>query len=199
MILQKATKYYWKVFFYGLSLIGTNYLNAQENAVSKKFYVGTEIGVGFLHFSNDNSDGNRTARFALGFQAGYIPFRALRFGVNLNGYLIEPSNYSNPEKGISIFNTQAQIQIMPLKEYNLFANIQGGWSKYTNNHPNASGYKGTAAKIGLGYEYSLGSRLFLAVIFNYSMGTFNDSNYPGVSTTDQHYNAYEIVTCITFR
>lgn len=187
------------LLLYCLCIIWPNHLNAQQKAPTKKFYAGVEMGAGFLQFSNNNIDGERTARFVLGFYGGYIPIRALRLGINLNGYLIEPFDYSNPEKGKSISNTQAQIQILPFKNNNLFANIQGGWSTYINHHPNESNSKGTAAKIGLGYEFTLGKRLFATLILNYTTGKFNDLNNLGTLTTDQHYNAYEMITCISFR
>lgn len=199
MIYHYITKYYFILLLYSLSIIWPNHLNAQQKAPTKKFYAGAETGAGFLQYSSNTNEGERTARFSLGFYGGYIPFRTLRLGINLNGYLIEPFDYSSPEKGKSISNTQVQIQIMPFKNNNLFANFQGGWSTYTNHHPYESNSKGTAGKIGLGYEFNLGKRLFGSLILNYATGKFKDVNYLGILTTDQHYDTFEILTCITFR
>jgi hypothetical protein len=201
MYYWSLTKYFLILLLFEINTIGTGKSYAQQDTIGKKFYAGVEMGASGLLLSQNNLEGNRSASYVLGFYGGYIPFRALRIGINLNGYLIESFGnfYESPEKGVSISNVQGQLQVLPFRTVHIFANMQGGWSTYTNHHPNDYNSNGFAGKAGLGYEYGFGKRLFVSLLFNYSTGKFNDVKYPGLSITNQHFNAYEIVANLTYR
>lgn len=176
-----------------------NEIARKQDTTKEIYYVGMEMGPALLHFSSNQINSEKYTQYGLSFFGGFVPFRALRLGLNLNGYLIEPFDFNSPEKGISISNIHAQIQILPFTSNNIFANIQGGWSTYINHHPNGFDSKGISGKIGVGYHYVLGKNIFASVIFNYGFGKFNNVNSPGVLITNQHYNAYEIAIGITYR
>ena len=188
-------------------LLMTTFLYAQKsvaennsNTFKRGFYVGIEMGVGWLQYTSDNQDESRKERFIMGFNGGYRPFYAFRAGVKIDGYLIEAGNYSNPAKGIGVSNTSFQVQVFPFKSVPLFTNIQYGWSKYTSNHT-LNGYdaNGTSQKIGFGYEYNLNKHFALSLNANYGFGKFNDVNDFSVTIHDQKYDSWDITLCVTYR
>ncbi len=174
-------------------------LVAQDDSEHKRFYVGLEMGSGWLALSQNNLSTETTARYALGFYGGYQPLRSLRIGINLGGWLIQPFNYSDPAKGVSVSHTSAQIMVLPLKHFPLFMNLQFGRSVYTNHHPDRYNAKGTALKVGMGYELKINTHLVLPISINYGNGKFSDIQLPGVSYVNQHYEVMELLLGITFR
>lgn len=198
---QFIVKYFITLLLFCLHSVCPDNSSGQQGVKRKKFYAGVEMGTGLLMFSRNNIDGKLRARYALGFSGGYIPFRALKAGINLNGYLIESFGnfYSNPEKGISISNTQIQLQLLPFKGLDIFANLQGGWSVYTNHHPDEYNSKGISGKVGVGYGQNVGQRLVVSLVCNFSTGKFNDVHFLDVSVTNQHFNAFEVVACLTYK
>jgi hypothetical protein len=173
---------------------------AAQTPTRKKFYVGLEMGAGFLRHSQNYLPVEQQTCYVLGFYGGYSPFHWLRTGINLNGWLLEPfGDFNSPEKGISISNTSIQLQLFPIKKVNGFVNLQGGTAQYTNHHPDQYNAKGTGLKIGIGYEYDLAKRTGLTLIVNYAWGRFNDVRYPpDILVTHQQYSAVDIVLGIVY-
>lgn len=186
-----------------VAFLGNQPTLAQEAQPFRKFYAGIELGAGGLELSRNQLNEGRTARFALGIYGGYRPFRWLRAGVNLNGWLIEPYNqfffFYFEEEGISISNIYGQVQVFPLREEPLFLNFQGGSSKYVNLNPDAQNAPGTGGKIGLGYEYPLGKNLGLSLTANWGFGSFRDVTLQNISFTNQRYDVFEVLLGITYR
>jgi hypothetical protein len=176
-------------------------IQAQPVIPEKKFYAGIETGPAFLMLSRNHEKADRTARFALGFFGGYIPLPLLRLGISLNGTLIESFGdfYTSPEKGISISNFHAVLQVFPIKNSGFFVNLQGGRSVYVNHHPDNYNAAGFSGKTGLGYELKTGHRTRVSIVMNYGSGKFRDLHYPGVSITDQHFSTYEISAVFIYR
>ncbi|HEY3390363.1 MAG TPA: hypothetical protein VGK38_12365 [Prolixibacteraceae bacterium] len=173
---------------------------AQNNAIKRKFYVGVEGGLGLLRLSQNNLPSERNSCFSLDFNGGYIPFDWLRTGISLNGYLIESYGnfYDDPAKGISISNFYGQVEVFPIKRTNLFFKLSGGFSGYTNHHPNASNAHGTGGLLGIGYEKSIFRRTDLSFTVNYGFGRFKDVDNLAVSVKNQHYNITEFMIGITY-
>jgi hypothetical protein len=186
-----------------VAFLGNQTTSAQEEQSFRKFYAGIELGAGGLELSRNQLNEGRTTRFALGIYGGYRPFRWLRAGINLNGWLIEPYNqfffFYFEEEGISISNIYGQVQVFPLKEQPLFLNFQGGSSKYVNLNPDAQNALGTGGKLGLGYEYPLGRNFGLSLTANWGFGKFGDITFQSVSVTNQHYDVFEVLLGITYR
>ena len=200
MVFYSAQKHIRLLIFYFIFTTICYTLSAQKDTARKHFYAGIETGISCLSLSHNSIDEKRSARYALGFYGGYSPAKALKLGVNLNGYIIEPyGNFSkNPEKGISISNIQGQVQIIPFKQTTVFINLLGGWSSYINHHPDGYNSGGIAGKAGIGYEHGFAKRLIFSIIINYSVGKFNAVKYPGISINNQHYHAFELLTCFHF-
>lgn len=186
-----------------VTFLGNQPTFSQEEQPFRKFYAGIELGAGGLELSRNQLNEGRTARFALGIYGGYRPFRWLRAGINLNGWLIEPYNqfffFYFEEEGISISNIYGQVQVFPLREQPLFLNFQGGSSKYVNLNPDAQNAPGTGGKIGLGYEYPLGKNLGLSLTANWGFGSFRDITLQNISFTNQRYDVFEVLLGITYR
>lgn len=186
-----------------LLVLGSNNVMAQEEKPFRKFYAGLEMGAGGLELSRNQLNEGRTGRFALGLYGGYRPFRWLRAGINLNGWLIEPYNqlffFYFEEEGISISNIYGQFQVFPMGEKPFFLNFQGGSSKYVNLNPDAQSSPGMGGKFGLGYEYPLGKSFGLSLTVNWGFGKFRDATVQNVSITNQRYDVFELLLGFTFR
>jgi hypothetical protein len=122
-------------------------------------------------------------------------------GISLNGYLIESFGdfYKSPERGISISNFHGVMQLFPIKNSGLFANLQGGRSVYTNHHPGNYNAAGLSGKTGMGYELKIGHRSCVSIVMNYGFGRFRDLHYPGVDITGQHFSVFEISAGFVYR
>ncbi len=173
---------------------------AQHNSAEKRFYVGLDAGTGLLLLSKNDLDPSRDARFSLGFFGGYKPYRWLRTGILLNGWLIEAFGAfgSNPEKGVSISNVYGQLQVFPFAEFPIFANISGGYSRYTNHHPNEFNAHGSGGLFGLGYEKDLAKHLGVSFIVNYGFGRFKDVENVAAAVKNQHYDVIEFLVAIAY-
>lgn len=165
-------------------------VSAQSDSTYRKFYVGVNMGTGLLQLSKNDLTSDRNARYALGFCGGYIPFKWLWVGFDLNGWLIEPYGnfYKDPAKGISISNFYGEFKLFPFKAPRVFANIAGGFSNYINHHPDGSNANGRGALLGFGYKMDLTKRLELFFIVNYGFGRFNDVNNLAAHAYNQHYD-----------
>lgn len=177
----------------------TNTPENTKDSFKRGFYGGVEMGAGWLELSQNNQTEGREARFIFGLYAGYRPFRALKAGIKIDGYLIEAYDNSNPAEGISISNTHFHAQVFPFKKIALFANLQGGWSKYINQNFGKHDAKGSSQKIGLGYEYTLAEHLRLSLLGNYGFGKFKDVNDVMITVHDQHFDSWDITLCITYQ
>ncbi len=184
-----------------LFLLPSFTLTAQpSNYITRsKFYVGMNAGAGLLNLSM-NTQSQQKYPFALDFYGGIMPFRWLRTGISIGGWLIEPyGDYEdNPWKGISIENIYAQIQVFPFDSFDLFLNFAGGFSNYLNMHPGAYNAQGTGFLSGLGYERRLFGKMGISLMINYGFGSFNDLNYTGISVNNQHYGITEFIIGFTW-
>jgi len=173
--------------------------SAQGDA-RRKFYVGMDTGIGLLKLSRNDLSPENHSCFALGLKGGFIPFRWLRTGINVNGWLIESYGnfYVNPSKGISISNFFGEIEAFPFKKADLFVTLSGGFSKYVSMHIDEFDAKGGGARIGVGYERRLYRRMSLSLMMNYGFGRFKDVENTAASIKNQHYEVTEFLIGITY-
>jgi len=190
------------IIFFLLHIIASFSLpaTAQRNSEAKRFYVGLDAGTGLLLLSKNDLDASRDARFSLGFFGGYKPCRWLRTGIIVNGWLIEAFGAfgSNPEKGVSISNVYGQLQIFPFAEFPIFANVSGGYSSYTNHHPDEFNAHGSGGLFGLGYEKDLTKHLGVSFVVNYGFGRFKDVENVVAAVKNQHYDVVEFLVAIVY-
>lgn len=173
---------------------------ANGGTIRKKIYVGMDTGIGFLKLSRNDLSPEHHSCFALGFNAGFIPFRWLRTGINLNGWLIESYGnfYVDPSKGVSISNFFGEIEAFPFKKADLFVKLSGGFSKYISMHSDEFDAKGGGARIGLGYERRLYRRVSISLMMNHGFGRFKDVENVVASVKNQHYKVTEFVIGFTY-
>jgi hypothetical protein len=175
-----------------------NTSQAQNSVVRSKFYVGMDTGVGLLNLSQNDLPSQQSNPFALGFYGGVMPFKWLRTGIIVSGWLLEPYNNYDPAKGVSVSNTYLQIQAFPFKKFDLFLNVAGGISSYNNMHPADYDAEGTGMLTGLGYETRLLGNMGISLMINYGFGQFKDVKLPVASVTNQHYDITEFIIGFTY-
>jgi hypothetical protein len=175
-------------------------VKAQNYVVRSKFYAGMDAGIGLLNLARNDLTSQRSNTFALGFYGGYMPFKWLRTGINISGWLIESYGnfYDDPSKGISISNTYLQVQAFPFNKFDFFINFAGGISGYINHHMDEYNAKGSGIITGVGYERKLAGNVGISLMINYGFGQFNDVNYPGISVKNQHYDVTEFLIGFTY-
>jgi len=199
MFSRCLTKYGIIILLIIIQTLEPGSLCAQQETEGRKFYAGVEMGAGRLMLSENNFNENRSTNYELGFYGGYIPVRMLRIGINVNGFLVESYGIENPSKGISISNTQLQLQLFPWQTSSVFINIMGGRSTYINHHPDGSNAKGFAGTIGFGYEYPLRKKLALSLNLNFCAGRFKDVKFPESPVISQHFNVFGITAGLCYR
>jgi hypothetical protein len=188
------------VLIFQIFVHSTSTVDARENTRKLRFYVGMDMGLGLLNLSRNNLPLKQNSCFALGFNAGIIPFKWLRTGINLNGWTIESYGRfeDDPSKGISISNFYGQIQLFPFRKTALYANISGGFSNYINMHPGEFHAKGSGALLGIGYETRLFKRVAISLKIDYGFGGFKNVNNAVATVKNQQYNVTEFLIGITY-
>ncbi len=169
-----------------------------------RWYVGMDMGAGWMRLIQNDIPSERVPRFSMGFYCGYKVTSWLRAGMNLNGWLIEsfgyPGNYNyNPAKGVSVSNIFAQVMIFPFPRCNLYIDLAGGHSEYINYHPDSYNASGMGGWVAVGYEKDLLRRLGCLIKVYYARGQFDDVNIPNVATvTNQHYDVVGLTLGFTY-
>lgn len=147
---------------------------ARKERTARPWWIGSEIGGGRLKLTSDQASGNTVATFALGFAGGHSLGDRARIGVEVNGWLMQAYNLSNPAVGESVSNVLAVFDVFPVRRIPLFLRGGAGAAFYENNRPNGFGGSGWAWTAGGGYEFPISEQLGLAPMVDYAAGGFGD-------------------------
>jgi len=127
--------------------------SAEEHHVRDGFWGGIDAGAGYLKQSFDKGDDNDVL-FFLGFKGGYTINPHFLIGLELSGWLFEPTDATDPNKGKGLMQIFLISQMYPSKESGLFVKAGGG---YVENWSNRSGEpnskKGWGFTLGGGYDF----------------------------------------------
>ena len=169
----------------------------EERAV-RPWWVGFELGDGQLELTSDQFNRTRNSAFALGFAGGRSLGNRARIGLELNGWLLQSFNLSNPAVGESVSNALVVVDAFPIRKTPLFLRAGPGVALYQNNRPggfNGSGWSWTA---GVGYEIPLTERFGFAPIVDYAAGSLGDVHNLLTVETGRRYSVVEFKVAIVW-
>lgn len=169
---------------------------AHEEPTVRPWWIGGELGDGQLKLTSDQSSGSRNPTFGLGFAGGHKLGNWARIGLELNGWLLQSFNLSNPAVGESVSNVLGIVDAFPIKKTPIFLRAGAGLALYQNNRPNGFNGNGWSWTAGGGYEFPLTGRLGLAPIVDYAAGSLGDVNNLITVQTGRHYSVVEFKAAI---
>ena len=164
----------------------------KKNVSWKRFYVGLDLGPGWLKASPESIQSGHSTFFFVGFCAGYVPMEWLKLGIVFNftsGALYKEYEkddsafyFDNPWEGSAFNNFFGQIQIFPFKRFNFLIDIEGGSIEIFTTPENNLKFQssGIGYKLGLGYEFRIYKKLILSIVIKYGAGKFNEDYYDPV-------------------
>ena len=183
-----------------MALIGTSLIppQAREDRVVRPWWVALELGDGQLRLTSDQFNTNRNPAFALGFLGGHSLGNRARIGLELNGWLLQSFNLSNPAVGESVSNVLVLVDAFPIRQTPIFLRAGPGLALYQNNRPGGSNGSGWAWTAGVGYEIPLTEKLGLAPIVDYAAGSFGDVRNTIAVETGRRYSVVEFNVAIAW-
>lgn len=174
-----------------VAALGASPARAQGDRNLRNWFAGGELGAGALSVSSDQIGGDRNPTLAMGFLAGHRIGSRVRLAGEVNGWLIQAYDLSNPAVGESVTNVWGLVDVFPIRRLPLFVRAGGGLALYQNNRPEGSNGRGGSWTAGAGYEIRATDRLGLAPMVEYAYGRFDDVNNPITVETGRHYSVVE--------
>jgi hypothetical protein len=167
------------------------YAQALKEPMVRPWWVGLEMGDGQIKLTSDQVKGTRNAAFALGGMGGHSLGNRARFGLELNGWLLQSFNLSNPAVGESVSNVLGIVDVFPIPKTPLFLRAGAGLALYTNNHPTGFNSHGWSWTAGVGYEIPLTEHFALAPMAGYAAGSLGDVRNLITVDTGRRYSVAE--------
>lgn len=166
----------------------------------RTWWVMGELGEGQFKLSSDQVQSKRDPTFALGFAGGRRLGSRARFGLHVNGWLLEAFNINDPMVGQSLSNVMGVVDAFPFPYDNrLFLRGGFGVATYTDNRETGPGGHGPAWEGGAGYEIPLTDKLFLTPMAEYSGGRLGDVNSHIGAATGRGYSVFEFKVALVYR
>jgi hypothetical protein len=168
----------------------------REEWTVRPWWVGLELGDGQIKLTSDQFSGTRNPAFALGFVGGHSLGNRARIGLELNGWLLESYNNSNPAVGESVSNVLGLVDVFPVRKTPLFLRAGAGLALYENNRPAGFNSNGRSWTAGVGYEIPLTQSFALAPVVDYSAGSLGDVRNIITVDTGRRYSVVEFKAAV---
>lgn len=180
-----------RLVIFCIILLFTGGACSAQSQQERPWWVGLEAGDGQLKLASDQQESSRRATFEFGFSGGHRLGSRARVGVEVNGWLLQASNFNDPTVGESVSNVIGVVDVFPARKIPLFLRGGAGLAMYMSNRPEGYGGNGFAWVAGGGYEIPLTQTLAIAPIVDYASGTFSDVRNPLTVQTGRGYSVIE--------
>lgn len=187
-----------RVVIVGLFLVVTAIFTSAQTQQESPWWIAFEAGDGQLKLTSDQQDSERRATFQFGFAGGHRLGSRARIGVEVDGWLLQASNFNDPTVGENVSNVLGLIDVFPVRKLPLFLRGGAGLAMYTNNRPDGYGGNGFAWVAGAGYEIPVTRTFAIAPIVDYAAGTFSDVRNPLTVQTGRGYSVVEIKAALVW-
>jgi hypothetical protein len=167
------------------------YAQAREEPTVRPWWIGFELGDGQIELTSDQFSGTRNPAFALGFVGGHSLGKQARIALEVNGWLLQSFNNSNPAVGESVTNVLGLVDAFPIRKTPIFLRAGAGLALYQNNRPTGSNGSGWSWTAGVGYEIPLTKNFGLAPIVDYAAGSLGDVRNVITVETGRRYSVVE--------
>lgn len=155
------------------------------------WFASLAMGYGRVDVASDQSELHDQGTFTLAFRVGRAFGDHLRLGFDLGGWLIEPSDYNDPAKGVSVSEAAIVAQYFPVAARPFFVEVGGGLAYYTNHQPDGYGSDGVGWSIGAGWEHRLSERVRVVPSVHWSGGSMRDTRNMLVDRTGLRFGALD--------
>lgn len=174
-------------------ILGTPVAHAQawRDMIARPWWAGLEMGDGQIKLTSDQVRGSRNSAFALAGVGGHSLGNRARFGLELNGWLLQSFNTNNPAVGESVSNVLGVIDVFPVRKIPLFLRGGAGLALYTNNRPTGFDSHGWSWTAGVSYEIPLTEHFALAPMAGYAAGSLGDVRNIITVDTGRRYSVAE--------
>ncbi|SRR5712692_3866410 len=172
------------------------FAQAQKEPTVRPWWVGFELGDGQIKLTSDQLSGTRNPAFALGFVGGHNLGNRARIGLEVDGWLLQSFNTSNPAVGESVSNVLGLVDAFPTRKTPIFLRAGAGLALYQNNRPGGSNGSGWSWTAGLGYEIPLRKNFGLAPIVDYAAGSLGDVRNVITVQTGRRYSVVEVKVAV---
>jgi hypothetical protein len=185
------------ILLVGLILLSAvTYAQGQQELTVRPWWVGFELGDGQIKLTSDRLGGTRNPAFALGFVGGHGLGNRARLGLEVNGWLLQSFNTSNPAVGESVSSVFGIIDAFPIRKTPIFLRAGAGLALYQNDRPGGSNGSGGSWTAGAGYEISLTKNFGLAPVVDYAAGRLGDVRNVIPAQTGRRYSVVEFKAAI---
>ena len=99
----------------------------------------------------------------------------------MSGWLFEPGNFNNPERGQGLSQLLFITRYYPNQELNLFANIEGGYISHWNNQPGELNKNGCDLSFGVGYDVFVNKNSSVTPFMSYSFGRLGSQQFAALT------------------
>lgn len=170
----------------GVGLIGLFLMSysafAEEKLNRDGIWAGIDVGFGHIErsFGETQEDDNN---LFLGFTIGYTLNPHFLIGVELSGWLFEPSDLNYPERGgEGLSQVLLVTRYYPSRKSGLFAKIGGGYVSHWNSRPGEPQRKsGWGLNFGGGYDVLLNSNWSITPFLSYSFGDADNQEHEALT------------------
>ena len=150
-------------------------IQAGESTGRGGFMVGFQSGYGRLNLRSDQGDDLTRRTYSMGLQGGYAVTSRVILGLEVNGWLLEPFNWHDEEKGEAVNNTMLLLHVFPIERQPVYLRAALGRAGYTANAPEKQGGSGWGSWLaGIGYEISPSQHFYIAAQISYGRGNYSD-------------------------
>jgi len=153
---------------------------ADEKSIREDFWVGLDAGIGQVKLTLNDMD-KKDVKFFLGFEIGYAINPHLLTGIELSGWLYEPTDINNPLKGEGLSQVLIMTRFYPSIEHAIFAKIGGGYISHWNNINRTRRKNGLGISVGAGYDIHFRGNWFITPFLSYSLGEEGNQKHKALS------------------
>jgi hypothetical protein len=157
-------------------------VSAEELYIRNGFWGGIDAGAGVLKQSYDEGDDEDDIAFYLGFKGGYAINPQWLIGIEFSGWLLEASDFNEPDEGKGISQVFFITQLFPGKEAGFFAKAGGGYVSIWSNRPDDTRREnGWGLTLGGGYDFQLNETVALSPFVNFNYGDAGNWDYSAIT------------------
>jgi hypothetical protein len=172
--------------------------SAQDKPEPGGFWASMQVGYGRLDRFSDQESHDEQDAFALSFMLGGTLNRHLRLGAQVNGWLLEAYDFSDPARGESLSQIFIIADVYPWSSAGAFVRAGLGRAIYSNRDPNEWESSGWGQTVAVGYEQRVGGRFSLTPILSYGQGSLGDVVNAAVTIQNRRYHVFDLGIAVTY-
>jgi hypothetical protein len=154
---------------------------AGEKSNRNGFGVGLDAGIGQIKLTSNDME-KKDTNFFLGFEIGYVINPHFLTGIELSGWLYEPTEINNPFKGEGLNQVFLMTRFYPSTKHPCFTKIGGGYISHWNNNVNRTRRKnGLGISVGVGYDIQIRENWSFSPFLSISLGEEENQKHKALS------------------